>query len=666
MLAVLAAFAVGTAWADSTSTLTFTAACGGSGTADDGVKWTVASDGTESTYDNTKGIHYGTTNAEVTYITLSTSDISGTITKVVVNASVASGVTATVDVAVGGSAFGGDAQSLTTSASNYTFNGSASGEIVVTVTKPSKATKAIYVKSIAVTYTTSGGGGSEVISYDKSSVEVTYGEEASVEWPVLSNPGNVEVIFESSDEAVATVDNEGNVTLNKPGTTTITATDGDDNDAEFEITYKKANPNLSYETASYTVKPNESFATPTLTNLLNVTGIVYSSTNTAVATVDAGTGAVTIGSSEGETTIKAELTENDYYEGSSATYKITVDNFNPNVAGKWVPITSTSDLVDGHYYIIVNATGDKALSTTQNNSNRSAVSVTSNDGVILLDEDADVAAIQLKTGARSQYWNLKTEMGYLYAASSSANHLKTQAETEDNTEAAISLDGGVMTLTFQGKYTRNTMRFNPNNGSPIFACYASSSTTGTTVMLYKRVTSETITVGEAGYTTYVTGNDFTFPSGTTAYIASAVSSNNVTLTEVASAPAGTAVVIKAAAGSYTINTITDSPADCSSNLLKASDGTVTGDGATKFALGKKSTVGFYLVGDDVEIPFGKAYLVVGGSGVKEFLSFDFNNQTAVEAVKTAAENGVIFNLAGQRVNKAQKGIFIVNGKKVVK
>ena len=135
-----------------TSSLVFTAACGGSGTADDGTVWTVTSDGTESNFDSTKGIHYGTGSAEVKYITLTTSDITGTISKVVVNASTASGVSATVGVTVGGNAFGGDPKSLTTSAANYSFEGSASGEIVVTVTKPSKAAKALYVKSIEVTY----------------------------------------------------------------------------------------------------------------------------------------------------------------------------------------------------------------------------------------------------------------------------------------------------------------------------------------------------------------------------------------------------------------------------------------------------------------------------------------------------------------------------------
>ena len=73
-------------WAD-TSTLTFNAKCNGSGTADDDAAWTVTSDGTESNFDSTKGIHYGTSSAQVQYIQLSTSDISGTITKVVVNVS---------------------------------------------------------------------------------------------------------------------------------------------------------------------------------------------------------------------------------------------------------------------------------------------------------------------------------------------------------------------------------------------------------------------------------------------------------------------------------------------------------------------------------------------------------------------------------------------------
>ena len=142
-----------------TSTLTFSAACGGSGTSDGGETWTVTSDGAESTYDPTKGIHYGTSGAAVQYINLTSSDFTtGKITSVVVNASTASGVTATVAVNVGGSAFGGAAKSLSQTATEYTFEGEVDAdEIEVIITKPSSATKAIYCKSIAVTYVEESG-----------------------------------------------------------------------------------------------------------------------------------------------------------------------------------------------------------------------------------------------------------------------------------------------------------------------------------------------------------------------------------------------------------------------------------------------------------------------------------------------------------------------------
>lgn len=142
------------------STLTFTEKYSdGGATSDGGEEWTVTSDGTESAFDNTKGIHYGTGSAAVQYINLTSSDFTtGNITSVVVNASTASGVTATVEVTVGGEAFGGDPQSLSSSATNYTFTGSAAAdEIIVTITKPSSATKALYCKSIAVTYAESSG-----------------------------------------------------------------------------------------------------------------------------------------------------------------------------------------------------------------------------------------------------------------------------------------------------------------------------------------------------------------------------------------------------------------------------------------------------------------------------------------------------------------------------
>ncbi|MBO6284826.1 MAG: InlB B-repeat-containing protein, partial [Bacilli bacterium] len=167
------------------STLTFTSACGGSGTADDGAVWTVTSDASKSTYDATKGIHYGTSKAPVSYLTLSTDDILGTITRIVVNASGASSTAAKLNVTVGGNAFGSQ-QSLTSTATDYALDGSASGDIVVTISQTSTK-KAVYCKSIVVTYdpsTTKGvtydGNGNTSGSVPTDSNEYDVGDSVTV------------------------------------------------------------------------------------------------------------------------------------------------------------------------------------------------------------------------------------------------------------------------------------------------------------------------------------------------------------------------------------------------------------------------------------------------------------------------------------------------------
>ena len=255
LLASLLLVAGVSAWAQSTSTLTFKAACGGSGTADDGVVWTVTSDGTESSFDSTKGIHYGTGKAAVQYIKLTTSDISGTITKVVVNASTASGVSATASVTVGGSPFGGDAQSLSTSATDYTFEGSATGEIIVTVTKPNSATKALYVKSVAVTYTSGGGTIEKAATPTFSPAAGTYTSAQSVE---LNTTTAGATIYYTTDGTDPTTSSSVYASaINVSTTTTIKAIavkEGMDNSTVASATYTIVNiEHAGTEADPYTV-----------------------------------------------------------------------------------------------------------------------------------------------------------------------------------------------------------------------------------------------------------------------------------------------------------------------------------------------------------------------------------------------------------------------------
>ncbi|MCR4591661.1 MAG: hypothetical protein K5672_00710 [Bacteroidaceae bacterium] len=127
-------------------------------------------------------------------------------------------------------------------------------------------------------------------------------------------------------------------------------------------------------------------------------------------------------------------------------------------------------------------------------------------------------------------------------------------------------------------------------------------------------------------------------------------------------PAETPVVLK---GTYYNKRAADVPAVDIANQLKGSDGTVKGDGSIYALANKDNGVGFYLVADGTTIPAGKAYLQTSNA-VKEFFPFA-DDETAIENVNgnVNGNKGAIYNIAGQRLSKMQKGLNIVGGKKVM-
>ena len=143
---------------------------------------------------------------------------------------------------------------------------------------------------------------------------------------------------------------------------------------------------------------------------------------------------------------------------------------------KYYLVTSTDQLVAGRTYLIVNTSAGKALGTTQNPNNRSGVSVTINNSAIV---SIDNTVCELTLGGQAGSWTFfdpqwNTTGGYLYAASSSANQLKTQANNDDNGQWIVNIaSNGSATIKAKGTNTRNIIRYNPNSGNPIFSCYAS-------------------------------------------------------------------------------------------------------------------------------------------------------------------------------------------------
>ena len=162
----------------------------------------------------------------------------------------------------------------------------------------------------------------------------------------------------------------------------------------------------------------------------------------------------------------------------------------------YTKVTSASGLEAGANYLIVAHNDELGVLAMgyQKSNNRNAVVVSENGESITVtpgtDPTSETEVFQFTLGGNAGAWTLFDEAkgGYLYAASSSSNHLKTQTTLDANGEWNITFNGdGTAEVVAQGENERNNMRFNPNtqNNAPLFSCYAETSNIDTRVSFYK-------------------------------------------------------------------------------------------------------------------------------------------------------------------------------------
>lgn len=182
------------------------------------------------------------------------------------------------------------------------------------------------------------------------------------------------------------------------------------------------------------------------------------------------------------TTIKAIAVKDGMNNSqvASATYTIETPS-----TDQYELVTNASSLAAGDKIIIASTDTDgsgKAMSTTQNSNNRGATDVTISNSIITPGSSVQIITLE-KDGDN---WLFNVGSGYLYAASSSSNHLKTEAtpDANGNAKATISITSNAATVTFQGTNTRNLLKY--NSGNDIFSCYASGQSP---VYIYKKVES---------------------------------------------------------------------------------------------------------------------------------------------------------------------------------
>ena len=240
---------------------------------------------------------------------------------------------------------------------------------------------------------------------------------------------------------------------------------------------------------------------------------------------------------EETTTIKAYATLEGLEDSEIATAVYTIENVPPTpvVETSYAMITNADALITGEKYIIVGVNNGiyKALGKQANN-NRPAVEVTPVNGTITVIPASEVgedAVYELTLGQEDGNWTLYDAVngGYLYAASSTANYLKTQAENDANGQWTIEIasDGGA-TITAQGTNTRNKLRY--NSSSSLFSCYGSGQLD---VYLYKAgdvptPTYYSVSVAEGIANGMVMANPTSAPEGATITV-TAIPDNNYTL-----------------------------------------------------------------------------------------------------------------------------------------
>ena len=661
--------------AQETASLVFTKAPeNGKATDTKNMTWSVSSDGAFFGCEKVKGLHYGSAKKAVKAIDVSTSAYADVvIKKIVVNASAASSVKAKVKCEVGGAAFGVE-KKLTSSNAPYTFEGSASGNILVSVYKASKETGALYIKSIEITYSTA--------NLETTTLTLTAPDSPiSIGGTYTSTPtlkageqtlSDKTITWSSDNDKVATVDAAtGTVTGVAAGNAKITAKfAGDDvyetSTASYEIIVKGA-PSLSFPQTSYTVEMSDVFSTPKLEGLPEGVTPAYTSSNKEVATVDAATGEVKI-VGVGTTTITITSPETGIYEGATASYELNVKAAIYKVEFDFT--TNNWGLPTGYNNGEASYTNEAGYTITFgiSSSGHKIMGSDSDCNLIFGKEDATLSLPAFPFAvSKIKVFGKKGASGKVTQNIFVGNEA-VSTETTNATEDHIY----EIAEAFQAVGNIYTLKVTNANNTQI-----------TKIVVYAK--DETIAgainiATEEGFGTFYTDKNYVLPQGLTAFGYTSIDGNTLTKSVEYVAgdivPANTAVVVKGAKGSYNYyNTEEAATKTIERNLLKG----VTTDTRFEATSGVKRYIltraddgilAFYRTNTgNINVKANRAYLEVPTAMAVASFSLE-GSATGINNVVTIAAKQGIYTISGVRLNATTTkglpaGIYIVDGKKVI-
>lgn len=171
--------------------------------------------------------------------------------------------------------------------------------------------------------------------------------------------------------------------------------------------------------------------------------------------------------------------------------------------------------------------------------------------------------------------------------------------------------------------------------------------------------TETVTLTKE-YNTYVPTKalDFSGVEGIKAYYVTAVTATEATLTEATTVAAGEGIIISGTPGTYEVPVATAEVAKSETNKLAT--GTIAEGDYILYD-------GEFVPCSGGTLPDGKAYLPkseISTSSAKALI-LGFGDATGINEAKAAKADGAIYSISGVRVAQPQKGVYIMNGRKVI-
>ena len=415
---------------------------------------------------------------------------------------------------------------------------------------------------------------------------------------------------------------------------------------------------------------------------------LYNSAAQTVSYTTSSTGAVTVSESEYVTTsvsgntitvtpvkvtpsaqtITVSQAADGTYSAGSVTFTVTVDDSTPGPVvqgGYFTKITSMNDFENGGTYLIVYEGGSKAFdgSLTTLDANDNTIDVTISDHKI--EATPTIMASTFTITAKAGGYSVKSASGYYIGISSNTNSLNSNPNNSFTNTIAFNNSTGNVFIEGRGSSPYYYLYYNASANR--FRFYSSAQKE---IQLYKYVapSHQTVTVGNVGYATYCSEYALDF-GGTdiTAYVGT-LTGTALTFTPITQVPANTGLLLVASGGATANVPVIASASAVENNCLVGVNKQTTLNSNDYILNVKNGAAGFYKAGDYTTLAAHKAYIpaIVGGN-VKSFVINLEDDPTGISLTPAlSSREEEIYNLAGQRLSRMQKGINIVNGKKILK